>query len=241
MTLLSLFQPVRGGELAAKHAALSRRLRILLPLLWLVWSVCTAPASARQMSGQPDAGATRQADWVSRASELEKRRDWPGLLAWGGHWTRTEPDNAIAWFVLGRAYSHMQRYPEAIEAYQRNLQIEPGDIYAMNNLGQVYRDSQQSRAAIAAFRDALQIDPDYIDAWHNLGVTFYALKGVAGVTQSLHQLSASDPRLAEAWRKLAIEYALSRNQRVAQKAIDVLRGLDADQRRQMFEILFGNL
>jgi len=54
-------------------------------------------------------------------------------------------------------------------------------------------------------------------------------------------LSACDPELAEAWRKLIIEYSLSRDPRVAQKAIDVLRGLDADKRRHMFNILFGNV
>jgi hypothetical protein len=64
---------------------------------------------------------------------------------------------------------------------------------------------------------------------------------VAGVTQALQKLSASDPGLADAWRKLIIEYSPSRDEHVAQKAIGVLRGLDADKRRHMFEILFGNV
>ena len=84
----------------------------------------------------------------------------------------------------------------------------------------------------------MQVDTDYTPAWHNLGLTFLTLKGVVGVTQALQKLSASDPELAEAWRKLIIEYSLSRDPRVAQKAIDVLRGLDSDKRRRMVEILF---
>jgi tetratricopeptide (TPR) repeat protein len=193
---------------------------------------------AREALDRTPPATVQQADWLARATDLERHKNWQGLLDWGRQWARTEPGNATAWFVLGRAYSKLNRYPEAIAAYRRNLALDPGDVYALNNLGNVYRDSKLFREALMAFRDAVQIDPDYLPAWHNLGLTFFALKGVAGVTQALQKLNASDPALAEAWRGLIIEYSLSRDERVAQKAIDVLRGLDADKRRRMFEILF---
>jgi hypothetical protein len=98
----------------------------------------------------------------------------------------------------------------------------------------------ESPEAITAYRDAAEVDPDYLPAWHNLDLTFLALKGVDGVTLALQKLSASDP-VAEAWRKRIIEYSLSRDERVAQKAIAVLRGLDVDKRRRMFEILFASV
>jgi len=211
-----------------------------LPVLLVVLAALAGAslATAREAPERTAPAAARQADWLARASDLERNRDWQGLLDWAGHWTRAEPGNATAWFALGRAYSKLRRYPEAIEAYRRDLAIEPGDVYALNNLGNVYRDSNQFREAVMAYRDAVQIDPGYIPAWHNLGLTLFTLKGVAGVTQALQKLSSSDPDLAEAWRRLIIEYSLSRDPRVAQKAIDVLRGLDADKRRRMFEILF---
>jgi len=179
--------------------------------------------------------------WLSHASQLERQQNWRALLALGHHWTQSEPKNATAWFVLGRAYSKTQRYPEAIEAYRRNLKIEPNDVHALNNLGNVYRDSRLPREAMLAYRDAVRIKPDYVEAWHNLGLSFFNLKGAAGVTQALQHLHASDPRLAEAWRNLAIEYSLTRDQRVARKAINVLRGLDAEKRQQMFDILFSTV
>lgn len=209
----------------------------ILPLLF----ACATPAAALEKQDQATPAVAQQADWLAHASRLEKKRDWPGLLVWGGHWARAEPANASAWFVQGRAYSEMRRYPEAIAAYQQNLRIEPNDVYALNNLGNQYQSSKLYREAITAFRDAVQINPGYNVAWHNLGLTFFNLKGVAGVTQALQRLHASDPLLAEAWRNLAVEYSLSRNPGVAQRAIGVLRGLDADKRRRMFEILFASL
>ncbi len=202
---------------------------------------CSAPAYARETLERSEAAEVRQADWIARAADLERHNDWQGLLNWGRQWARAEPGNATAWFAQGRAYSEMKRYPDAIVAYRQNLLIEAGDVFALNNLGNAYRDSKRFREAMTAYRDAVQINPDYLPAWHNLGLTFYALKGAAGVTLAIQQLSATDPDLAEAWRKLAIEFSLSGDLRVAQKAISVLRGLNADKRRRMFEILFVNV
>jgi tetratricopeptide (TPR) repeat protein len=200
-------------------------------------------AGSNQVSGNeiPAQVPPQETRWLSHASQLERQQNRRALLALGHHWTQNEPDNATAWFVLGRAYSKTQRYPEAIEAYRRNLKIEPNDVHALNNLGNVYRDSRLPREAMLAYRDAVRIKPDYVEAWHNLGLSFFALKGAAGVTQALQQLHASDPKLAEAWRNLAIEYSLTRDQLVARKAINVLRGLDAEKRQQMFDILFSTV
>lgn len=184
--------------------------------------------------------AASQADWVARAIALEKQRNWQALLEWGQQWTRAEPGNAVGWFVMGRAFSELKRYPEAIAAYQRDLSIAPGDVHARNNLGDVYRKSGLHLQAMQAYRDAVRIDPDYIPAWQNLGLTFYSLKGMGGTIQALQQLSASDPELAEAWHKLAIEYSATRDEGVAQEAIKVLRGLTEAKREKMFEILLAS-
>jgi len=212
--------------------------RLSVALLCLVAFGASMQVAASEIPAQPPRLESR---WLSHASQLERQQNWRALLALGYHWTQTEPDNATAWFVLGRAFSKTQRYPEAIGAYRQNLKLAPDDVHALNNLGNVYRDSRLPREAMLAYRDAVRIKPDYVEAWHNLGLSFFALKGAAGVTQALQQLHASDPKLAEAWRTLIIEYSLTRDQRVARKAVNVLRGLDDEKRQQMFDILFGTV
>jgi tetratricopeptide (TPR) repeat protein len=210
-------------------------------LIFLALLASAGLAPARDMLEATAPPSLWKVDWLARARDLERRQNWPDLLTWGRHWTRAEPANATAWFVLARANSELKRYPEAIEAYRQNLSIDPNDVFALNNLGNSYRDNKQFREALTAYRDALQINPDYFPAWQNLGLTFLTLKGVAGVTQALQKLNASDPELAAAWRMLIIEYAVSRDPRVAQKAIDVLHGVSVDKRRRMFDILFAQV
>jgi tetratricopeptide (TPR) repeat protein len=178
----------------------------------------------------------RQA-WLEHAQALEKRGDWQGLLTLGGQWTQTEANNALAWFVLGRAWSALKRYPEAIGAYQRNLHLDPNDMYAYNNLGNAYLATQRYREAMDAYQGAVRSSPDYVLAWENLGLTFYQLKGPSGVARALKKLGESDPGLAGAWRRLAIDYTLSRDPRATQGAIQLLRNLSNAERERMFEIL----
>lgn len=177
--------------------------------------------------------------WLPQAQALERRADWSGLLALARRLTQDEAGNALAWFVLGRAYGALGRYPEAIAAYRENLRLDPGDWYAHNNLGNAYRATQRHREAMDAYHGAVRARPDYLLAWRNLGQTFYQMKGPAGVSQALARLRASDPALAEAWRVLAVEYAVSRDEGVATKAMQVLRGLSDAERERMFAILLA--
>lgn len=212
---------------------------VLLPCLAFAGPV-VAGAQTFGLDGDQAALAARpQAEWVRQAQALERRNDWPGLLAWGQAWAQADAKNPLAWFVQGRALGELGRFTDAIAAYQQNLRLAPGDVWARNNLGNAYRDSGRPREAMRAYRAAVELDPDYIQAWHNLGLTFYLSKGQAGVTQALQKLQATDPALAEVWRMLAVEYSVTGDARVARDAVRVLRGLSEAQRARLFGILFA--
>jgi tetratricopeptide (TPR) repeat protein len=190
------------------------------------------------LDGQP-AWQSARADWVAQARGLEQRADWPGLLALGQTWARSDAADPLAWFVQGRAYAALGRPADAIAAYERNLRLAPDDARARNNLGNAWRDSGRPREAMLAYRAAVDADPDYVQAWRNLGLTFYLVRGQAGVTRALERLNAVDPALADVWRALAVNYASTGDPRVADQALRVLRGLDADQRKRLFDVLFA--
>jgi len=213
---------------ALKTSRLIALLLFLLALPLAVWANRTSASGV-------------QTAWLDAAQTLEKRGDWQALLDLGLRWSQSEAGNPLAWFVLGRAYGELKRYPEAIDAYRQNLRVDPQDMYARNNLGNSYHALKHYKEAMAAYHGAVNVNPDYLLAWRNLGHTFYELKGPAGVAQAIQKLQDSDPALADAWRRLAATYALSRNGRVEQEAIQVLRGLSPDQREHMFSILLDGI
>jgi len=203
--------------------------------LWLAIAILTNPALP--VFSQEAA----KDDWLRNAQALERHGHWQALMDLGQAWTRQESGNPLAWFVLGRAYSALGRYPDAIAAYHQNLGLDPHDSYAYNNLGNAHYTLGQHREALEAYRGAVRADPDYLLAWRNLGQTYYLLKGPAGVARALRQLQARDPALALAWGRLAATYAMTPSPHVEQQAIQILRGLTATQREHMFAILLATL
>jgi len=222
------------------HAA-GRALAVVLLALASGGAAAQELAAGTIAPATPYVIARPRAEWLAQAQHLERQGRWDELHQLGRQWTRSESHEALAWFVLGRAASGLQRHGEAIAAYRQAVALEPGDVYSINNLGQAYRDSGQTGEAMRTWREAIRVNPDYIDAWHNIGLTFYARKGQAGVVQALQQLRAVDPALAEVWRRLAVDYTVSRDERVAREAVQVLRRLSEAQRSRMFAILFAGL
>jgi len=63
-------------------------------------------------------------------------------------------------FALGAAYDQMKRPKDAIAAYQRAIDIEPGDVRTMGALAQALLNDDQLDAAMKEYRELADADPD---------------------------------------------------------------------------------
>ncbi len=147
-----------------------------------------------------------QIDWLTRAAALEEKKDWAGLLAWSKQWAKAEPENSVAWFVIGRAHRNLNQLEQAIAAYRQALRIDPEYADAWNNLGITYADRKRYDDAIAAYRQALRIDPEVAEAWYNLGNTYDDLKRYDDAIAAYRQALRIDPEYADAWNNLGNTY-----------------------------------
>ncbi len=83
---------------------------------------------------------------------------------------RKNPDSWLGRNNLGNALSRAGNMDEAIEQYQKVLQIKPDYAQAHFNLANALVQSGRLDEAIAHFHRALQIDPDYLKAESNLAL-----------------------------------------------------------------------
>ena len=80
---------------------------------------------------------------------------------------KTQPDDAEGWAMLGRSYGVLERYPQALAAYQRVLDLRPQDAQAYADYADALGMSQgrkldgEPEKMIAR---ALQLDPDNMKA-----------------------------------------------------------------------------
>ncbi|MBY0398695.1 tetratricopeptide repeat protein [Myxococcota bacterium] len=61
----------------------------------------------------------------------------------------------MAWYNLGNQYRELERWDEAIAAYQKSLSLVPGAISTRNNLALAYELAGRREEAIRAWRDVL--------------------------------------------------------------------------------------
>jgi tetratricopeptide (TPR) repeat protein len=63
-------------------------------------------------------------------------------------------------FALGAAYDQMKRTKDAIAAYKRAIDIEPGDVRTMGALAQALLNDDQLDAAMKEYQELADADPD---------------------------------------------------------------------------------
>lgn len=175
--------------------------------------------------------------WVSKAIELETRKDWPALLEHGRRWTKAWPGSVDAWYILGIAYGESGQFAKAIEAYQRALRVNPEFPGTWLNLGIAYAKAGQSAKAIKAYQQALRINPEDAYAWNNLGSAYDDAGQSAMAIESYQQALRINPEYASAWNNLGVAYAGSGQRGKVLEVYKRLKTLDPASAERFFKLV----
>ena len=125
----------------------------------------------------------------------------------------SDPKNAGAAVQLGNTYFDAERYPEAINWYEKALAIDPKNADASTDLGVSYYYTNRADEALKQFENSLRIDPKHAKTLLNKGIV------LAFGKQDLNGA-------AESWRKVV---ELAPNSPEAQAAQRGLEGIAASQ------------
>jgi tetratricopeptide (TPR) repeat protein len=150
---------------------------------------------------QEKAGKARQS--FERALQLHA--NYPGTL----------PN---AWNNLGILAAREGRTDEAIENFQRALQIDPDHLIALDNLGNAYREKRRWEDAKTVLRRALQLNPEDPEANYSLGMVFAQLDDTERTYEYLQKALAARAAFPEALNNLGILYLRTQRQEEAEKS-----------------------
>ena len=81
----------------------------------------------------------------------------------------TYPQSLFLFNMLGAALKAQGKFTEAIQTFDKAIQLNPEHPEAYNNRGIVFGDIGQLDQAVNNYDKAIQLKPDYLEAWFNRG------------------------------------------------------------------------
>jgi tetratricopeptide (TPR) repeat protein len=111
-------------------------------------------------------------------------------------------DRAAAQISLGIAYIEDGRHAEAIAAFERAVEAEPGDVTARYNLAAAHLEAGDPAAAREAFLEALRLDPRSAVALGGLARAEAQLGHDAQAARALREATRLAPSRADLWLEL---------------------------------------
>jgi glucose repression mediator protein len=86
--------------------------------------------------------------------------------------------DAQSWYLLGRCYMSMSKYPKAYEAYQQAVYRDGRNPTFWCSIGVLYYQINQYRDALDAYSRAIRLNPNISEVWYDLGTLVSIFKSV---------------------------------------------------------------
>lgn len=158
--------------------------------------------------------------------------DWPDADKWTLRAIQMDPNDADAWYSLGRIRYTEQRFNDALSCFQKVLKLSPKSGKAENNLGLTYEALNQTDAAVEAYRKAIELQKDggrdqmSEQPLLNLGIVLLHRGDVAGAEPLLTQAAALAPKDARVHEQLGHLYMQKADYAAAERELQQACNLD---------------
>ena len=100
------------------------------------------------------------------------QENWPALVDLMTGFTARVMDDYQAYFYLGTGLQGMKKYPEAVAALKKSVELNANQYTPYYNLGQIYLNQEKYKEAYPMFEKAVQLKPDSYKAFYNLAVSY---------------------------------------------------------------------
>jgi len=150
-----------------------------------------AMADAQPAAAQPaTAGAQGEHDFMKMVQRVEEK-------------TKTNPNDGEAWSMLAKTYGAMERWPEALQAYEKAIKLLPQDASVLSGYAEALAITNNRVLAgkpMELVGKALEIDPDDMKGLELAGINAYQEENFAQASyffKRLHKLMPPESPYAQ--------------------------------------------
>jgi predicted O-linked N-acetylglucosamine transferase (SPINDLY family) len=110
----------------------------------------------------------------------------------------SDPLNADAWHLLGRAYLGLKKLRDAEESYLQAVRLRPDSVEIYNNLAVVYVEQGRLEEALTRLDEALRLAPQATNSHNNRGLVLERLRRLDDALAAFHEAIRLQPNYPEA-------------------------------------------
>jgi tetratricopeptide (TPR) repeat protein len=186
------------------------------------------PLPASALSGRGDSFEDRE-----RIAELNRGRDWNGLLRYAEERQRRDPEGSDWGVVAGYAWLRSGEYPKAASALSRVIQRNPEDIGAWILLGETQRLAGQPGQAARTLERASAIGRTSFVTFFLLGEAYRDTHRLDRAIAAYREAVRLEPQFAGGWFGLGSALARIGDREEARMALERLEKLDSALARDL--------
>jgi len=177
-------------------------------MLILMGISALAAASAEETMEGGQAGALT---WIDLAEQcFDDGLYDQSLQILEGGMDDSRPD---AWLLKGRILMRLGRMEDALEAFNRTLDLDNTLAEAWNGKGVLLAQRGQIAASLDCFENATYLNPKFKDAWNNMGLALYYLDRPGDAIICLERALALDQDDANTWTNMGLaQFSLGRGE-----------------------------
>ena len=114
------------------------------------------------------------------------------------------PSHPFAWKVLSAILRIKGEFDKAIEAHQRNIDLDPQDHEGYNNFAITLKEIGRFPEALENYQHAIKLKPDYAEAFNHLGVLLKELGNIEEAETCFINAINSQNDFVEAYNNLGL-------------------------------------
>jgi tetratricopeptide (TPR) repeat protein len=132
---------------------------------------------------------------------------WKNGVSLMTHALACNSNSSLAHNNLGVALTGQGKLAEAMQHYERALELKPNDAEAYYNLGSALAAQGKLPEATKNYERALELKPDYAEVYNNLGVVLARQGELPRAIQDYERATQLKPDYAEAYYNLGLSHS----------------------------------
>ena len=112
---------------------------------------------------------------------------------------RSYPQSLLVINFLAAALQAQGKSDQALQAYDRSIQLKPDDAKTYDNRGLTLKALGRLQEAVQSYEKAIQLQPDFAQAYYNLGIALQQLEQLELAAASFTMAIRLKPDFAEAY------------------------------------------